>query len=131
MDPKSGGWSEEEDRLLLEGYYKYGNAWTQIARHIGNRTDNAVKNRWSVLMKRRGNETRESSEPSEGSAGRGDESTTSQRARRTGKKQVEPYNEEEEDDELRLPKKPKLRVSVPRAPILLMCYMFLAPCVSM
>ncbi len=32
---------------------KHGNKWTLIAQEIGGRTDNAVKNRWAALEKKR------------------------------------------------------------------------------
>ena len=49
---KQGGWSEEEDRILLEGHRLHGNKWTEIARMVTGRTDNAVKNRHAVLVKK-------------------------------------------------------------------------------
>ena len=51
-DIKQGGWSEEEDRILLEGHRLHGNKWTEIARMVTGRTDNAVKNRHAVLVKK-------------------------------------------------------------------------------
>ena len=51
-DLKQGGWTEEEDRVLLEGHRMHGNKWTEIARMVGGRTDNAVKNRHAVLVKK-------------------------------------------------------------------------------
>ncbi|EHA8590932.1 transcription factor MYB124 [Cocos nucifera] len=50
---KKGGWSAEEDRLLCEAQKVYGNRWTEIAKVVSGRTDNAVKNRFSTLCKKR------------------------------------------------------------------------------
>ncbi|CAI5994918.1 unnamed protein product [Closterium sp. NIES-65] len=40
-----GVWTPEEDEKLLEGHRLYGNRWTEIARMVPGRTDNAAKNR--------------------------------------------------------------------------------------
>lgn len=50
---KKGGWSAEEDKLLCEAQKIYGNRWTEIAKVVSGRTDNAVKNRFSTLSKKR------------------------------------------------------------------------------
>ncbi|KAF0906851.1 hypothetical protein E2562_013246 [Oryza meyeriana var. granulata] len=50
---KKGGWSREEDLLLCEAQKVLGNKWTEIAKVVSGRTDNAVKNRFSTLCKRR------------------------------------------------------------------------------
>ncbi|XP_066400437.1 uncharacterized protein [Miscanthus floridulus] len=50
---KKGGWSREEDMLLCEAQKVLGNKWTEIAKVVSGRTDNAVKNRFSTLCKRR------------------------------------------------------------------------------
>ncbi|KAG1334495.1 Transcription factor MYB124 [Cocos nucifera] len=50
---KKGGWSAEEDKLLCEAQKVYGNRWTEIAKVVSGRTDNAVKNRFSTLCKKR------------------------------------------------------------------------------
>lgn len=43
----------QEDAMLLDGHRRHGNKWTLIAQEIGGRTDNAVKNRWAALEKKR------------------------------------------------------------------------------
>ncbi|XP_072983639.1 transcription factor MYB124-like [Typha latifolia] len=50
---KKGGWSVEEDMLLCEAQKIFGNRWTEIAKVVSGRTDNAVKNRFSTLCKKR------------------------------------------------------------------------------
>ncbi|KAI0506989.1 hypothetical protein KFK09_013107 [Dendrobium nobile] len=50
---KKGGWSQEEDMLLCEAQKIFGNRWTEIAKVVAGRTDNAVKNRFSTLCKKR------------------------------------------------------------------------------
>ncbi|KAL2454854.1 myb domain protein [Abeliophyllum distichum] len=52
-DFKTGGWSPEEDMLLCEAQKIYGNRWTEIAKVVSGRTDNAVKNRFTTLCKKR------------------------------------------------------------------------------
>ncbi|KAK4763707.1 hypothetical protein SAY87_013145 [Trapa incisa] len=52
-DFKRGGWSAEEDMLLCEAQKIFGNRWTEIAKVVSGRTDNAVKNRFTTLCKKR------------------------------------------------------------------------------
>ncbi|XP_077213198.1 transcription factor MYB124-like [Tasmannia lanceolata] len=52
-DCKKGGWSPEEDMILCEAQKIFGNRWTEIAKVVSGRTDNAVKNRFSTLCKKR------------------------------------------------------------------------------
>ncbi|KAL8137651.1 LOW QUALITY PROTEIN: hypothetical protein V2J09_003652 [Rumex salicifolius] len=52
-DFKKGGWSPEEDVLLCEAQKVFGNRWTEIAKVVSGRTDNAVKNRFTTLSKKR------------------------------------------------------------------------------
>lgn len=47
-------WTAEEDKTLLEGHRILGNKWTEIARMVTGRTDNAVKNRFVALTKKGG-----------------------------------------------------------------------------
>ncbi|XXG87605.1 hypothetical protein AAC387_Pa11g2252 [Persea americana] len=50
---KKGSWTEEEDMILCEAQKIFGNRWTEIAKVVSGRTDNAVKNRFSTLCKKR------------------------------------------------------------------------------
>lgn len=52
-DVARAGWSEEEDKKLVELHALYGNQWTKIASMMEGRTDNSVKNRWNSSLKRR------------------------------------------------------------------------------
>lgn len=49
---KKGSWSHEEDIILFEAHKKFGNRWTEIAKVVQGRTDNAVKNRFNALCKK-------------------------------------------------------------------------------
>jgi hypothetical protein len=43
---RKGGWTEQEDAILLEQHAKFYNKWAEIAKHLSGRNDNDVKNRW-------------------------------------------------------------------------------------
>lgn len=49
LDPSvsKSAWSIEEDRALLAGQARHGNAWAKIADLLPGRSENSVKNRWN------------------------------------------------------------------------------------
>lgn len=51
LDPKllDCEWTATEDKALLEAYDKFGARWAEIARSLGNRTDNTCWRRWKVI----------------------------------------------------------------------------------
>ena len=58
LDPSinRGAWTPEEDIKLLQSFIELGKKWAGIAKRIGRRTENAVKNRWSSLLRKCKNE---------------------------------------------------------------------------
>ncbi|XAR53405.1 hypothetical protein NMG60_11021949 [Bertholletia excelsa] len=52
-DIKHGGFTEEEDRIILTLYHKIGSRWSVIASHLPGRTDNDVKNYWNTKLKKK------------------------------------------------------------------------------
>ena len=51
-DIRKGGWTSEEDKIILQHQAIWGNRWSDIARLLPGRSDNAVKNRYNATLKR-------------------------------------------------------------------------------
>ena len=60
LDPtiKKGGWTAEEDAVLLAAQGVLGNRWCSIAKLLPGRSENAVKNRWNSSAGREWREMR-------------------------------------------------------------------------
>lgn len=54
LDPnvKKGNWTEEEDIQMLNLFLEKGKKWAEIAKRLGGRTENNVKNRWVSLIRK-------------------------------------------------------------------------------
>ena len=58
LDPSvnRGAWTTEEDIKLLQSIIGVGKRWAEIAKRVGQRTENSVKNRWSSILRKCKNE---------------------------------------------------------------------------
>lgn len=56
-DIKKTPFTKEEDKLIIQLHSKYGNRWSEIAKHLPGRTDNAIKNYWNSSILRRQQQT--------------------------------------------------------------------------
>ncbi|EFJ45034.1 transcription factor Myb2, partial [Volvox carteri f. nagariensis] len=50
---RKGPWGPEEEILLADAHRRLGNKWSDIARCIPGRSENAVKNHWNATLRKR------------------------------------------------------------------------------
>ncbi|GMI27105.1 hypothetical protein TrCOL_g6199 [Triparma columacea] len=53
-DLRKGGWTKEEDEIILKLQARLGNQWAKMMEWLPGRSDNGIKNRWHSAMRTRG-----------------------------------------------------------------------------
>lgn len=55
LDPtiRKDSLTEEEWKIVKMGHMKYGNKWSEIAKHLNGRTPNHIKNQWNAMMRKK------------------------------------------------------------------------------
>ncbi|XP_019158784.1 PREDICTED: myb-related protein 308-like [Ipomoea nil] len=62
---KKGGFSVQEDEIIIGLHNKLGNKWSAIAELLPGRSDNEIKNHWHTHLKKRAKETQKPEESME------------------------------------------------------------------
>ncbi|XP_076929482.1 transcription factor MYB119-like [Bidens hawaiensis] len=52
-DIKLDAWTEEEEQILIDSHERIGNKWSQIAKLLPGRTENAIKNHWNAATRKK------------------------------------------------------------------------------
>ena len=47
---KKGGWTQDEDESIIRLHDEHGSRWSEIAKHLPERSENCIKNRWHGIV---------------------------------------------------------------------------------